>query len=452
MGLARNVAARVSRLARRVGGIPEVGMPASRPKVRLVIGAHIAKKGMRGAFRGEALTRVLLNALSEAIFFEMAFRNFGPASMIRGLHGFFPHIFMPDFHGPHFDEALQRIVFSKKGPNILYFSLTGSCPCRCEYCFAGAGGAQADDIGDAAALSVATSVARLRIPLVNISGGEPLSRYSRLLKTVRALSAGSEVRMFTSGIGLTQGRLHELREAGLKGLFVSLDGDDPKAFDHARRTPGAFDAAVNALTLSAREDMLTFINCVVDRTRFRDREQIVSFLRFVEKIDPRIVVNFLPQLATGRGADAVSFDRPDQCDELAQRIVSTAESIGRPVSMLFGKVDRFIGCPGAGGKLMNVDISGNMTVCISKASLGNILREPFEVIYERFVSHCRRLKVGFFCCDVSKESDGGLLDLSESREALDQFYARSEDADWQRILDRYGWLFRRLFEKRAGDK
>ncbi len=420
------------------------GMPDGRLSSRGVLATEVLRKAVASLWDRQRLSDIARSALAEAIFLEIAQNTFGPASMIRQEHGFFPHIFMPDYRGPAFDEAVRRIVLPGRGPNILYFSLTGVCPCHCEYCFAGAGGAAKDLLEDGPVLDVARAVAALRVPLVNISGGEPLTRYSRLLDTVRLLREGSEVRMFTTGFGLTGERLSELRGAGLKGVFVSLDTDVPERFDAARGKDGAFDAAVAALKLCTRAGMLTFVNCVVDRTRFASRADIVSFLRFIERIDPRIVVNCLPQLATGRGAEADSFRAPEECDGLAEQIVQTAGELGRPVTMLFGTVDRFIGCPGAGGKLMNIDIAGNVTVCISKAGLGNLLEEPFEVIHDRFVDTCRELRVGFFCCDVGERGGGELLDEAASRQALRSFYDRTEPAQWQRMTDRFGWFFDRL--------
>ena len=113
--------------------------------------------------------------------------------------------------------------------------------------------------------------------------------------------------MFTTGIGLTGERLGQLQAAGLKGVFVSLDGEDQEAFDRTRGRPGAFAAAVAALKFATAHDVLTFVNCVVSRSAFPGEIEVERFLRFIVAIDPRVVVNFLPQPSTGRGADAHSF-------------------------------------------------------------------------------------------------------------------------------------------------
>jgi len=409
---------------------------------RAVVAAHLVARAVARALYERARLRDVLRAtILDAVLLETTIRTMGASSLIWSRGGFFPHIFLPDYHGPHFDEAIRRLSLPGRGPNILYFSITGRCPCACEYCFAGAGGPASPDLGDEPVLEVARRIARTRTPLVNISGGEPLSTYRRLLGVVRILSRACEVRMFTTGIGLTRERLVELREAGLRGVFVSLDTEDAAVFDAVRRLPGAMDHAVAALRLCAEERMLTFVNSVVGRSRMRSPGEIARFLRFVGSIHPDIVVNFLPQLATGRGAQADSFREPAECEEVANRIVQTATEIGRPATMLFGEVDRFMGCVGAGGKLLNVDIEGNVTVCISRAALGNVLEEDFEAIHARFVDHCRRLKVGFFCCEVGeKDAAAPLLDLAASEKSLRSFHARKPDATWQRILDRHAGL------------
>ncbi len=432
--------------ARRLVRVDRHGMPGKRLRPRAVVASHMLRKSLRNASADPRQVFQNLRILvAESVFFELTRQNFGFFSMLRGRHGFFPHIFMPEYHGPHFEEALQRLSVPGRGPNIMYFSLTGSCPCHCEYCFAGAGGEDAPDVGDEAVLQVAREVAALKVPVVNLSGGEPLSRYKRLLDTIRALDQGSEVRMFTTGVGLTPARVTELHDAGLTGVFVSLDTIDANAFDQARRYEGAFAAAVNALRLFAEADFLTFINCVVDKTRFLTEDEVEQFLDFVADIDPRIVVNFLPQLSTGRGTEAASFRHPEECEEVAERIYTVAERLNRPIGMLFGNVDRFIGCPGAGGKLMNIDIEGNVTVCVSKASLGNLLEEPFPVIYQRWVAHCNRLAVGFFCCEVAEETEGELMPPEDVGRMLSGFYRDKDRASFQAIYDNLGWAMDLLF-------
>lgn len=421
------------------------GMPRSALLARALLAGHVSREAVRSVRRGTRLTAAARRALGDALLLEITARTFGTSSIIRGPHGLFPHIFMPDYHGAHFAEAVRRAVFPHRGPNIVYFSLTGACPCHCDYCFARAGGDEKSDLGDDVVLRVAGAIAAQRVPLVNLSGGEPLTHFERLKRVVRALSQGCEVRLFTTGIGLTAARLSELRYAGLKGLFVSLDGDNAVAFDKVRGRPGCFDAAISALKLAASRDVLTFVNSVVGRSSFPNERAVTRFLQFVESIDPRIVINFLPQLATGRGADADSFASPADCHPVAERIVTTARRLGRPVTMLFGQVDTFMGCVGAGGKLLNVDIAGNVTVCISRAAVGNVLAEPFDDIYRRFREQCARLKVGFFCCKVGKSGGAGVLSPHDSEAALQEFYGEKPDATWQRVLDRYGPLLAHLY-------
>jgi MoaA/NifB/PqqE/SkfB family radical SAM enzyme len=408
-------------------------LPHGTLRSRTVVGRHILKKAAWRARTQRSAWRVARGILVESLLFELGRRNFGRHTLVQAGGGFFPHVMMPDYHSPHFEDAVRRLALPGLGPNVMYFSITGRCPYACNYCFAGAG-ARAPDVGDDLALEVARKVADLEVPLVNISGGEPLTRYPRLLQVVRTLKRGSEVRLFTTGVGLSTRKVDELSEAGLRGVFISLDSEDASAFDRVRGRSGAFEAAVNGLRLFSRSGVLSVVNCVVDKTSFPTADHVARFLHFVERIDPYVVVNFLPLMATGRGAQPNAFYKPSECEAVAERIVDTAGKMNRPIAMLFGRVDTLLGCPGAGGKLLNVDIEGNVTVCISKAALGNVLEEDFSVLYTRFVQKCQELKIGFFCGDVSASTNGEMAVSTQSDELLHTFYEAHEDSTWQKVL------------------
>lgn len=408
------------------------------------VAQHIARRTADGAGDpAQTLPARIKRATSDVVLLETAVRRFSSISLFEFEDAFLPHLFLPNFHGPFYDESVRRLVLPGQGPAVVYFSITGRCPCSCKYCFAGADERGTfDALDDDKLLEVTRKLAEASVPVVNFSGGEPLVRYPQLLEATRILSARSEVRLFTCGIGLTEARLRSLIDAGLSGIFVSLDTEDAEHHDRVRGRPGAFRAATEALALSASMGLPTFINCVVGPERFHRREEIVRFFRFVDEIDPRIIVSFLPRMAVGRGLEDKSFRTPEECSEVAERILQTGRAIRRPMGMLFGRVDDFLGCPGAGGKLMNIDTHGNVTVCISKASLGNLIEEPFETVYQRYCSSCDRLKVGFFCCEVSKVSGSErVLAPKESLAQLQRFYGETEDSGWQQNLDRYGGLF-----------
>ncbi|MBB6429846.1 GTP 3',8-cyclase MoaA [Algisphaera agarilytica] len=143
---------------------------------------------------------------------------------------------------PILDDLPQRPKFAQ-GPRslsavkLLRLSLTDRCNLRCVYCMPDDGVTfydhadllSADDI-----VAVAAAAREAGVTHFKITGGEPTLRKD-LVELVRRLAAlgPEDLSMTTNGLRLGQrgGQLaHELREAGLDRITVSLDSLDPQTF------------------------------------------------------------------------------------------------------------------------------------------------------------------------------------------------------------------------------
>lgn len=93
--------------------------------------------------------------------------------------------------------------------------------------------------------------------LIIISGGEALVR-SDLTEIGHALKdRGYMWGMVTNGMLLTDNRLHELMDAGLKSIALSLDGPE-EIHNSIRQNPKSYERAVNALRAITRAEGLTY--------------------------------------------------------------------------------------------------------------------------------------------------------------------------------------------------
>lgn len=363
-------------------------------------------------------------------------QTFGREGMLTAGEAFYPLFLLPNFHGPHFHEALRRLLLPGRGPFVAHLAVTGACPCRCEYCYLSAGESDAPDLGDERLLEVARSIVLAEVPVVSLEGGEPLARFERLVQCVELLAPFCEVRLATSGVGLTAERALRLRRAGLSVLAVSLDSDDREAVNETRGSPVAFDAAVAGLRHAGAAGIVTFVTAVVDRAGFENVAGVHRFLSFVRDIDTQILVNFLPRFATGRAATNGGFRSPDEYAPVAQRLARAIRA-GRHRATVFGRpLELLMGCVGAGRRQLNIDPAGNVMTCVSGASFGNVVDEPLDRIVRRWSSADTRLKRGFFCAEIGEQTDGGaVLDPAASERALDAFYATHPDTLFQRLLD-----------------
>lgn len=430
------VVASLDRAAQALRGLP---VPQSAPLGEMAIAAHVAAK----VWRDRASPGALRRALVDAAFIGATLQTFGRGGAVAQGGALHPLAFLPDYHGPHFHRALRRLVTPAEGPFVVHLALTGACPWRCLYCYASAGGAHAPDAGDAALERIAAELAARRVPIVILGGGEPLARFDRAVRIVEILSRGCEVRLATSGAGLTPARASRLRDAGVRVLAISLDSDERARVDQARG-PGAFDAATRALEVSARVGMVSLVTSIVGRDAFASEREVARFLTWMRAVHPAAVVNFVPQFSVGRAAGD-GFRTPAEFAPVARRLAAVIRGGRHRASVFYAApMDLMVGCVGAAQRQAIVDIRGNLGACVAGATFGNLVTEPFDVVWARLLAAPSRFKQGYFCAHVAERAAAPEPGPGATYEALEDFMASHPDALLQRALDLAGpalaWL------------
>jgi MoaA/NifB/PqqE/SkfB family radical SAM enzyme len=293
--------------------------------------------------------------------------------------------YMPPFPGRAYDRFFAHVLLGRRlAPHSAFLSLTSECPADCWHCSL-KGRRPARDLTTGQWLDVIAQLHELGICFIAMTGGEPTTRED-LPQLVRAAHAGgAAVEMFTSGIGLTEGIINALCDAGLWAIGVSLDGTEPNAVNRMRGTPEAFDAAIRALEMSCRAGLYTFINAVVDREavaagEYRRLYDLARRLRLHE-------LRLLEPMPCGRLAAAASECRlmPEQVAELRQFHRDTNRCGRGPKVCAFPEIEspELFGC-GAGTFHLFIDPSGNVCPCdFVPLSFGNVLDERLANVVQR---------------------------------------------------------------------
>lgn len=99
--------------------------------------------------------------------------------------------------------------------------------------------------------------------LIIFSGGEVLVRDDLERAGEEVTRRGYAWGMVTNGMALTEGRLQNLVDAGLRSISVSLDGFE-REHNYIRCNPRSYDKALDAIRLVVREPALTYdvVTCV----------------------------------------------------------------------------------------------------------------------------------------------------------------------------------------------
>jgi pyrroloquinoline quinone biosynthesis protein E len=117
-------------------------------------------------------------------------------------------------------------------PRWLLAELTYSCPLQCPYCSNPIDFAQhGEELGTEDWLRVLSEARAMGAVQLGFSGGEPLTRQDLSTLVSHARQLGYYSNLITSGYGLSEARIAELKEAGLDHIQVSIQSPEKELND-----------------------------------------------------------------------------------------------------------------------------------------------------------------------------------------------------------------------------
>ncbi len=204
-------------------------------------------------------------------------------------------------------------------PHVIAWNLTRRCNLACAHCYisAGAWHTAAGELDTARALEVVDQVlAANPAVLLILSGGEPLLREDLETIAARASGGGATVVVGTNGTRLTDARIASLKEAGVRGVALSIDSLDPRYHDRFRHGDGAL-----ADTLAAVERLrMRKLDFLVQTSLTRgNRDELGSIVGWAASAGA-VCVNVYFLVETGRGAGMRGL-APEENDEVLRELV-----------------------------------------------------------------------------------------------------------------------------------
>jgi AdoMet-dependent heme synthase len=186
-------------------------------------------------------------------------------------------------------------------PHVVAWNLTRRCNLECAHCYIAAGPREsaAGELDTTECLRILDQILEVNpAPLIILSGGEPLLRDD--LGTIAAHGArrGATMVVGTNGTLLTEDRIAELLEAGVRGVAVSVDSLRPSYHDNFRHGAGALADTTAALARlrAARLDFI--VQTTVTRGNRGELEALVAWTAE----QGAVAFNCYFLVATGRGA------------------------------------------------------------------------------------------------------------------------------------------------------
>jgi len=161
-------------------------------------------------------------------------------------------------------------------PVSCFWEITNACNLRCIHCEADAGHAAPDELDTDEALALADALADLGCRHVCLTGGEPLVRPDWPMIAARLRQRGVDVVVITNGLRIDDATLATLREVGVSGISVSVDGSrevhDAIRVGAPRGTGSVYDRALGAVALGKGAGLKVAVITQVHRGNLHELE------------------------------------------------------------------------------------------------------------------------------------------------------------------------------------
>ncbi len=165
-------------------------------------------------------------------------------------------------------------------PRLIFWEVTKGCNLRCIHCRATATELSSTlDLPLTKALNLIKQVSQYALPILVLSGGEPLFRADIFQLARYAADCGLRVALATNGTLVTEEIARRIVDAGVRRVSISLDGACATTHDTFRGIPGAFEAALRGFRHLKALGMSLQINMTIARHNAHELPAVLDLAR-----------------------------------------------------------------------------------------------------------------------------------------------------------------------------
>ena len=265
--------------------------------------------------------------------------------------------------------------------NNVIMAITKKCALQCDHCFEWDSLNKRENLSTTELIEIVQKLQKQGVSEIQFSGGEPLLKVDRIVEILN--SADKTATTFwidTSGFKFTEENAGLLKEAGLTGVFVSLDHFDPEQHNRFRGFKDAFYWAETAVRNALEQGFVVVLNLCITR-EFASRENLTTYMEmagkmgvhFVQFIEPKAVGHF-------KGKDVLLLpEHLELVEEIYTGYNFSSNYLSYPIITYHGYYQRRHGCFSGGYKGFYVDTDGDVNPCpFCRKKTGNLLEDDPE--------------------------------------------------------------------------
>ena len=196
------------------------------------------------------------------------------------------------------DIPADLLRFSAQTKPVVMWNLTRRCNLACSHCYMDAIPREDDELSLEEGVRLTDELARMEIPILILTGGEPLMSRNFFPLAFHAREVGLRTVVSTNGTLITPEVAMLLAEAEIRYVGVSLDSALPAKHDEFRGVSGAYERALQGLRNARDAGLRTGLRVTLTRDNWQDIPALINLA--LEEGIPRFCLYHL--VPTGRGA------------------------------------------------------------------------------------------------------------------------------------------------------
>lgn len=247
---------------------------------------------------------------------------------------------------------------------VLQLAITTRCPLKCEHCFEWKNLNQEDPFSTGELIQLVKKFGAEGLAQLHLTGGEPLTKASRLIEMIRSCARDHEIYILSSGVNLTRKNAEAIKKAGATGVIISLDHTDPDKHNRFRGTPSSYNNALSAISNARQAGLVTALSICVTRD-FISPENLIAYsnlakdlgVGFIQLLEPKAVGHY-----AGKEIE-LHKEELEVIEKFYLTVNHSPEFREYPVILYHGYHQRRLGCMSAGNRILYIDAAGKIDAC-----------------------------------------------------------------------------------------
>jgi Fe-coproporphyrin III synthase len=222
----------------------------------------------------------------------------------------------------------ERLGVSKDRGPVVAWNCTNSCNLSCKHCYANSKNEKfEDELNTEEAKAFISDLAHLKVPVLLISGGEPLLRKDLFDLINYTHKQNMRCTISTNGTLIDKETAKAIKVNNVSYVGISIDGIGSR-HDDFRGIKGSFDKAIAGIRNCLQINQKVGLRFTITRSNVDQLEDIFNFIE--EERIPRVCFYHLAY--SGRGSalikEDLSFDQKRQCmDYIMKKAIELQDKV-----------------------------------------------------------------------------------------------------------------------------